>query len=105
MEEYQNISRDSLVQLDKQLQFAVFRSLTPENKKRIFNEKIDLLLATEDLTIEEEQHLILLRNYYDEEIYEREEGVTHAFLENWESYARLDLNWDDERLEHLYAHG
>ena len=66
----QSISRDSLVQLERSTQFAVWRSLSSENKKRIFNEKIDLVISTENLSTAEVTHLNSLKNYYVADLYD-----------------------------------
>lgn len=91
----QSISRDSLVQLERSTQFAVWRSLSSENKKRIFNEKIDLVISTENLSTAEVTHLNSLKNYYVADLYDSTEK---PFLVTWENYAKNTLGWDNNKL-------
>lgn len=94
----QSIGRDSLVKLERGLQFAVFRSLTPQNKKRIYNEKIDLLLATLTLNDNERTHLIALKNFNDLSMYESDDEET-PFLTQWELTAKNTLGWTDNMIQ------
>ena len=94
----QSISRDSLVKLERGLQFAVFRSLTPANKKRIYNEKIDLILATTDLTSAEREHLQAAKDYDDLSMYEADDNEPIPFLEEWEATAKTALGWTDNMI-------
>lgn len=98
LEANQEITRDDLVKLERSFQFAVFRSLTPANKKRIFNEKIDLLLTTVNLTTAEKEHLELLKNYNDLSMYESD-GAEIPFLVQWEATARTVLGWSDNVIQ------
>lgn len=93
----QSIKRDSLVKLERGLQFAVFRSLSPENKKRIFNEKIDILLSTLDLKESERTHLLALKNYFEPNIYGNNEET--PFLQQWELKAKNTLGWTDNMIQ------
>jgi len=86
-----------LVKLDRGLQFAVFRSLSPQNKKRIYNEKIDLLLRTLSLSEDEQAHLKVLRDYFEEDMYEY--GTEPPFLVAWMAKARNTLHWTDNMIQ------
>jgi hypothetical protein len=93
----QTISRDSLIKLDRGLQFAVFRSLSAQNKKRIFNEKIDILLVTLDLKEGERTHLLALKNYFDADMYGHNEAT--PFVKEWELQAKNTLGWTQNMIQ------
>lgn len=93
----QFITRDSLVKLERGLQFAVFRSLTPENKKRIYNEKIDLLLKTLSLSESEKRHLQSLKDYFETDMYDY--GTEPPFLVTWKAKANNTLGWTDNMIQ------
>lgn len=97
LEVNQDISRDSLANLPFEFQTAVFRSLTSENKLRIFREKIDLVLRdVHELNDSEIDALLDLRNNAPEEIYGKfDEDSQHPFLEAWENSIRNELGWND----------
>ena len=101
LEVNQDITRDSLANLPFEYQTVVFRSLTSENKLRIFKEKIDLVLnLVSDFSDEDRDALLLLRNEAPESIYEdSEEYEVHPFVQNWESMVRSELGWTDTAIE------
>ena len=91
----QTISRDSLIRLEKDIQFAVWRSMTTENKKRIFDEKIEKVMADEPLTTLESDFLLTIRNYYQVDMYENPDTT---LFNSWEQYAIDTLGWTMNRI-------
>lgn len=99
-ERNQNISRDNLAMLPSEYQIAVFRSLSNENKIRIFKEKIELVINSERLSQLEINHLkstlaFIKPSYYNPEF---EEKVS-SFYENWKKVAMSNFNWSEMRTE------
>lgn len=92
MELNQYISRDSLSKLDFDLQFAVFNSLTPSNKHRIFKEKIDKLyqlynFSSIELTILEDLYNMDYETFYN--------NNNQESISNFEDSVKQKLGWDD----------
>ena len=95
LETNQNISRDSLALLDFDLHFSVFNSLTPENKLRIYSEKIDLLQLDPSLNADEKDFLNELKEL-PTSVYNGEEMIPE--IEEWELRAKNDFNWSDQEI-------
>jgi hypothetical protein len=91
----QNISRYQIATYDMDEQVAIFRSLTNENKLRIFNEKIKYTVDNYNLSIEDKAHLQFLMNNFVPEFYSDNNVQGQNFVDEWESKARNQLNWDD----------
>ncbi len=53
----QSISRDELAQLGLDTQFAVFNSLSAENKLRVYKEKFNYLLQDQGIPDTEKEHI------------------------------------------------
>ena len=93
--ENQNITRAELASKGLDEQFAIFRSLTSENKLRIYKEKIDLLLSTNNYSSIELQYLNSVRNstsssVYDLDVDAREELNTYHY-----NYQKNTLGWSE----------
>ena len=101
MEANQSISRDSLVKLPRIFQFAVFNSLSSANKKRIFNEKIDILLAADSFDIEEKAALLNAKNYSNLEFYNSPDTLTDTFLINWQQHAVTVFGWSQDKIQRV----
>jgi hypothetical protein len=86
----QTISRDSLVKLEKDFQFAVWHSMSSDNKKRIFDEKINKVLEEESLMPKERDYLLTIKNYYEEDMYENPDS---NYFNSLERYAIDTLGW------------
>lgn len=94
----QSISREDLAQLGVDTQFAVFNSLSPSNKARIFHEKIALLLADEDITQADKNHLEQLNDNITEELYSNGNGEENPYIISWKNKAINNLHWDEQKL-------
>jgi hypothetical protein len=95
----QGISRDSLAKMGLDTQIAVFRSLSPTNKLRIFKEKIDLLLNDQSISETDKDHLTLLKNYVTEAVYDDSADVNpDSVLVNWQLDAYNVLAWDSLKM-------
>lgn len=83
----QSISRDSLVKLPINIQFAVFNSLTNINKLRIFREKLDILKTEISFSAPE---LLAIDQIYNSSpnVYNQQDPF-HA----WELHVRNNLGW------------
>jgi hypothetical protein len=90
----QSISRENLAKLGIDTQFAIFNSLTSENKTRIFTEKIETLLADESITQADKEHLLKLKNYISPKLYEQDDKIEDPFLKSWQATAFKTLQWD-----------
>lgn len=95
----QGISRDSLAKMGLDTQIAVFRSLSPTNKLRIFKEKIDLLLNDQSISETDKDHLTLLKNYVTEAVYDDSADVNpDSVLVNWQLDVYNVLAWDSLKM-------
>ncbi len=104
MESNQEITRVELVKHSLDTQMAIFRSLSPLNKKRIYNEKIEVVLNTDTtLTQADILHLQKLKNYSSASLYLNKNSTDESFLNNWEHYALDTLKWSQKQLE-IYAY-
>ncbi len=93
----QTISRDSLVTLSLPMQYGIFRALTPENKIRIYSEKIVELLSTIDPSVGGDyQHLENLVNLLNPSIYL--DTILPNTLLVWQAYAKDSLGWSDQKM-------
>lgn len=93
----QSISRDSLATLPLPMQNGIFRGLTPENKVRIYSEKIVELLSTIDPSVGGDyQHLENLVNLLNPSIYL--DTILPNTLLVWQAYAKDSLGWSDQKM-------
>lgn len=98
-ESNQNISRAMLAKMPIDYQRPIFRSLSNENKLRIFVEKINLLINTENLNQQEIDHLKSILTFMKPEYYDREySNLLNSFSENWRITASNNLNWSKEKI-------
>lgn len=98
----QSISRDSLAKLGLDTQIAVFRSLLPVNKLRIFKEKVDLLMTDDSLSTDDKNHLKALKNYATEAIYDdAADESPDPYLVSWQGTAYNTLGWDSLKMYYL----
>ena len=94
----QSISRDSLAKLPYEYQFAVFESLSAQNKHRIFKEKIDHVLSLKNLDNREVAALERLKALDPNEIYNLDQEEPADILWEWEQYVRKELAWSDQTI-------
>lgn len=98
----QNISRDSLAKLPYEYQFAVFESLTPENKHRIFKEKVDYVIKHNTLNAKEIAALEELKALNPVIVYNHPEEEPVAVIAQWEQKVKINLGWTDQIIfEHV----
>jgi hypothetical protein len=94
MSSHQNISRNDLVKFGIDTQFAVFNSLSPENRIRIFKEKIEALIIDDSISNADKNHLKLLNNYLSSITdFQDFNPDVDSFVSNWKSYASNNLSW------------
>lgn len=96
----QEISRDSLAGYGLDSQVAIFRSLTSENKFRIFQEKLILLLADSSFTPAEKTHIqqgyaFMQVSYYDSP---SDSSVIKSFYSNWANVGVANFGWTPEKI-------
>lgn len=94
----QSISRENLAKLGIDTQFAIFNSLTSENKTRIFTEKIETLLADESINQADKEHLLKAKNYISPKLYEQDDKIEDPFLKSWQATAFKTLQWDSLKM-------
>lgn len=95
----QNISRYELAHLaDLDYQMGVFLSLTPENKVRIFREKIAAEQTSEHLNSGEKAILNDLINFLKPAHYEDLNSEFNQFANVKESILRTNFAWDDAKV-------
>ena len=95
----QNISRDSLSLLPIRLQYAYFRSLSNENKLRIYKEKIKLIIENYNLSQPEKEHLISLSKFFKPEYYEENyANFVESYYNNWKNIAMHNFNWQLDKI-------
>jgi hypothetical protein len=95
----QKLTRNELVRLDFRYQVAAFRSLTPNNKLRIYHEKIDQLLTNSSLNEKDKTHLRNLSDFIKSDFYSSPKPAKYSqYLENWKSKAYNDLGWSAEKM-------
>ena len=94
----QSISRIELVQNDIEEQFGIFRSLTNENKKRIFIEKVDFMILNYNLNENEKTHLNKLKTEFLPSFYDEDNAAYLSYENDWVSYAKSQLGWNDQKL-------
>lgn len=99
MKSNQTISRAQLVTMGIDTQFAIFNSLSSNNKVRIFKEKIQLLLGMDTVPNDDKIHLKKIQDYITGQIYEENNIESDAFFQNWESYAYNSLKWEDIKMK------
>lgn len=98
----QSISRDSLAKLPYEFQFAVFESLTPENKHRIFKEKVDYIISHNTLSTQEIAALQELKDLDPGTVYNHSEEEPLAVITQWEQKVKTNLGWTDQIIfEHV----
>ena len=98
-ESNQNISRADLAKLPAAFRKPVFSSLSNENKLRIFTEKINLLLATENLNQDEKNHLQSVLRFCKPEFYSGAYGnEVNSFAEQWINSAKNNFGWDKSKI-------
>lgn len=91
----QSISRENLAKLDYEYQFAVFESLTPENKHRIFKEKVDYILSHKSFNSQETAALNQLKELTPSIIYGNG-GEPAEVIKQWKQDAKINLGWSDQ---------
>jgi len=94
----QTISRNELAKLGIDTQFAIFNSLSSNNKARIFKEKFQQLMADSTVNTTDKNHIESLHNYISGILYEREEGTEDSFAVAWQAYAYNTLAWDSVKM-------
>lgn len=97
--ENQNISRYDLAHIeDLEYQMAIFRSLTPENKVRIFNEKVIAEQNNPNLSTGEKVILNQLIAYLQPEHYTTLNSAFQNYAQTQESILRSTYGWDDAKV-------
>lgn len=85
----QNISRDSLVQFDLYDQLEIINLLTPDNKRRIYTEKLDILKTEVNFTTSEIEAINMLYTF----------DLSNQSIEDsislWRQYVQSTFNWSD----------
>ncbi len=95
----QNISRFDLAHLDDlDYQMGVFVSLSPENKVRIFREKIAAEQSNINLSYDEKQILNNLIDYLKPEHYTSLNAEFQQFANSKETILRNTYGWDDAKV-------
>lgn len=97
LESYQTISRARLAEMGIDTQFAIFNSLSSNNKVRIFKEKIQALLDMDTIPEDDKIHLKKISDYITGKIYDTD-IEKDAFIINWTDYAYNTLQWDDTQI-------
>lgn len=95
----QNITRDQLAAYGLDSQQAIFASLSNENKYRIYQEKIQLVLSTGSFSAAERTHLQSAIDYMKPEYYDAvDESAFDAYFDQWKATASDKFKWDGETM-------
>ncbi|MFW5762108.1 MAG: bacteriocin fulvocin C-related protein [Cyclobacteriaceae bacterium] len=99
------IDRNTFAQVPMKKQIPLFRTFSPEQKVKLWNEKINLLIKFEYLSNDEKTHLLKLNNFLKPYHYSNQNGRDefNLFADEWEKYARESLMWGDYEL-YIYSH-
>jgi len=102
---YANISRPEFVQFNMREQIALYRSFTGKQKMKLWNEKINYLLTTQNLPDAEKESLLKLFKFAQPSHFDDAQGRVefNTFASQWEKDVRSQFGWDDRKI-FLYTH-
>lgn len=92
----QGISRDSLASfgtIDSQI--TIFRTLSNENKARIFQEKFSLMKSLKRYSSQELTHIDSLVAFVNADVYDLDSAVLDEFFVGWKHVAMNRLGWTE----------
>ena len=98
--EVSSINLAELLEYDSELQKAIYRSMKPEMKKKLWIEKFDKLIQNYSFSKKELEHIIKLKSYVIKDSFESSMveseiyGLRTTFENEWKNYAIEELNWD-----------
>lgn len=95
VDDFQDLSYESFIQIDGEKQRAAFRALSPENKLRLWNNKADILLKNSKNQIEKElfsEFKSFFINFNFEKRFTEDEL---NFLNSLVSKGKEKLKWDE----------
>jgi hypothetical protein len=99
----QNISRSELARFPKKYHGPIFLSLSNSNKARIFIEKGQSVLRTENLSPLEISHIQKAISFITPDIYDDDKiNSILPFFENWKLFAVNNLNWSEYRAKQYF---
>jgi hypothetical protein len=96
----QSISRDSLATFGLDSQKAIFRSLTSDNKYRIYREKLALILADNSLSQTEKAYVQSGYDFFKPEYYDHPEDstVVDSFYVSWANRGVATFGWSRKQV-------
>lgn len=99
LDHLKNLSRDSILKYSFNRQMAIFRALTPEKKVKLWQEKINIVLAGNQLSESDKTHLRKLINYLQPYHYESDKGRIDfaGYAKRWEEEAKK-MGWDSAKV-------
>ncbi len=103
---YTNISRGQFALVPYKMQIPLYRSFSPVHKWNLWNEKIDILMSSDNFTITEKVHIGKLKNFIQPSHFgfsKNKKKEFDEFANLWEMHARDNFHWDDREL-FVYFH-
>lgn len=98
--EVSSINLSELLEYDGELQKAIYRSMKPEKKKKLWIDKFDKLIQNYSFSKRELEHIIKLKSYVSKDTFKssmletESSGLRNTFENEWKNYAIDELDWD-----------
>jgi hypothetical protein len=97
---YANISRPEFSQFSFEQQIGLYRSFKGKQKIKLWNEKLNYLLTTQNLSEDEKAYLLKLFSFVKPFHFDDPKGKIEfkKFASEWEKDVRSKLGWGDKKV-------